>query len=111
MSREGKKALARDDLIVILKELKIVDKSRTLRQLSSDYPGGNIHNEYKPMSVEDCAKMVLHRMKALIGYKLSSSKDRVMLHHRSSGPYCYCGTIVIRTGDDEYIEHGWYESD
>ena len=105
MSREKEK------VIVMLRKLKIVDKSSTLSQLSSDYPGGNVRNDYKSMSIEDCTEMILHRMKAPRPYKLFKSEDRVMLHYTTHRPYRDSGTFIIRTGPDEYTEHGWYESD
>lgn len=105
MSREKEK------VIVMLRKLKIVDKSSTLSQLSSDYPAGNIRNDYKSMSAEDCAERILSLIKAPRARELSRSEDSVMLRYTTHRPYRDSGSFIIRTSPDEYTEHGWYESD
>ena len=105
MSRE------KEEVIVMLKKLKIVDKSSTLSQLSSDYPGGNIFNKYKSMSIEDCVARILRLIKAPRVHKLFKAEDRVMLRYTTLRPYTDSGSFIIRTSPDEYTEHGWYESD
>ena len=104
-------SIDKNEVIAILKKLKIVDKSSTLSQLSSDYSEGNIRNDYKSMSIEDCAARILRQIKAPRAHKLLKFEDRVMLRYTRHGPYTDSGSFFIRTGPDEYAEHGWYESD
>jgi len=104
-ARTVREALVRN-IIDALKKLSCKDRESAFAQLRD--PGHFVGQTYEPYTLERCAEIVVNKVITDDRrYFLLVSEDEVVLERITS--FENSGTMIFRTGPDEYYTHIWHE--